>query len=142
LRAVFDTNVVVRAMINPHGTWGQLLRMRGAYTMVGSSETLAELMQIIGRPALRRWLAHYADHPARAAVVAALDDIELVEPASLPPVCRDPEDDKFFACAVAGGAAYIVSEDRDMLSVGEYRGIRAVRAGEFLRLLTPAPPGA
>jgi hypothetical protein len=40
-----------------------------------------------------------------------------------------------FACALAGRADYIVSEDRDILAAGEYEGIRTVRAVQFLKLL-------
>lgn len=49
---------------------------------------------------------------------------------------RDPYDDKFLECAVAGGADYVVSADADLLSLGEVRGIPIVNAS----LLAGAPP--
>ena len=51
-------------------------------------------------------------------------------------ICRDPNDDKFFECAVAGRAQYIVSEDKDILDVGEIEGIKTVTADEFIALLS------
>ena len=53
-------------------------------------------------------------------------------------VCRDPTDDKFFACAAAGHADYIVSEDEDILAIPEYQGARTIRTADFLRLLDAA----
>ncbi len=41
----------------------------------------------------------------------------------------------FFACAAAGGADYIVSEDEDVLAIAEYEGVRTIRAAAFLELL-------
>ena len=47
-------------------------------------------------------------------------------------VRRDPEDDKFPECAVAGRAEYLVTGDRDLRELGSYRGITILTVGEFL----------
>jgi|ERR1035437_2211467 putative PIN family toxin of toxin-antitoxin system len=47
-------------------------------------------------------------------------------------VCRDPNDDMILECAVAAGAQFIVSDDKDLLVLGSYRGIRIVTPAEFL----------
>ena len=53
---------------------------------------------------------------------------EVVEAIPLPaPVCRDPDDDKFIACALAAGVELIVSGDKDLLAVDGHRGIRVLR---------------
>ena len=44
-------------------------------------------------------------------------------------VRRDPSDNKFLECAVAGKARVIVSGDKDVLSLGRYRQIRIQIAG-------------
>lgn len=51
------------------------------------------------------------------------------------PVSRDPQDDKFLATAEAAGANYLVSEDKDLLVLGDYRGTRIVNAATFLGVL-------
>ena len=47
----------------------------------------------------------------------------------------DPDDDKFFDCALACKADFIVSGDSDLLNVGEYRGIKILTARRFLEEL-------
>jgi len=47
-------------------------------------------------------------------------------------VRRDPDDDKFLECAVAGRAEYLVTGDRDLRELGSFRGITILTAGEFL----------
>jgi predicted nucleic acid-binding protein len=55
---------------------------------------------------------------------------------SLPGVTRDPKDDAVVACAVEGEADYIVSGGQDLLTLGEFRGIRVVTSREFVEILT------
>jgi len=47
-------------------------------------------------------------------------------------VRRDPDDDKFLECAVAGRAQYLVTGDRDLRELGTFRGTAILTAGEFL----------
>ena len=46
-------------------------------------------------------------------------------------ICDDPDDDKFFACALAGSAHVIVSGDKHLLSVSGYAGVAVVRPRAF-----------
>jgi predicted nucleic acid-binding protein len=41
-----------------------------------------------------------------------------------------------FRCAVEGRAQCIVSEDRDILDVGEYEGVRTIAADRLIALLS------
>ena len=47
-------------------------------------------------------------------------------------VRRDPDDDKFLECAVAGRAQYLVTGDRDLRELGSFRGTTILTASEFL----------
>jgi uncharacterized protein len=49
------------------------------------------------------------------------------------PVCDDPDDDKFFACAVASGCSIVVSGDKHLLRVSGYAGVKVLRPKEFLQ---------
>ena len=58
-----------------------------------------------------------------------------MEPRETVSVCRDPDDDKFLECAIAGEVDYIVSEDEDLLVIREYRGIKIVKTESFFGLV-------
>ena len=49
-------------------------------------------------------------------------------------VCRDPEDDKFLACAISAGVDYLVTGDRDLAHMKRFKNIRILTVGEFLTL--------
>ena len=53
--------------------------------------------------------------------------------------CRDPKDDRFLACAVEGGAHYLVSSDYDLLDMRRYRDVAIVNPGQFLLALELYP---
>jgi uncharacterized protein len=57
----------------------------------------------------------------------------LVDPPALPEqVCRDPDDDKFLACAIAGNAQIVVSGDKALLETSGYAGISVLTPREFI----------
>lgn len=138
MRVVLDTVVFVRALINPKGRWGRLLfEHADKYVIVLSPEIVKEILDVINRPELHRRFPEMADLPRMDLVLSRLEEAEVVEPRERLEVCRDPNDNKFFECAIAARADYIVSEDKDLLVVAEYKGIRTVSAAEFLTIVSP-----
>jgi putative PIN family toxin of toxin-antitoxin system len=49
------------------------------------------------------------------------------------PVCSDPDDDKFLACAIASGSRIIVSGDKHLIKVSGFRGIEILKPHEFIK---------
>jgi putative PIN family toxin of toxin-antitoxin system len=136
MRAVLDTVIFVRALINPKGRWGHLLfELSDRYVIVLSPDIISEIISVLYRPALRERFPQLADLPQLDRVLALFERAEVVEPKWNVRVCRDPNDDKFFACAIAAGAEYIVTEDKDILDVAEYEGILPISAAEFIALV-------
>lgn len=48
-------------------------------------------------------------------------------------VCRDQDDDKFIACALAAKATFIISGDQDLLIISGYKGVNVIKPGTFVR---------
>lgn len=136
MRAVLDTVIFVRALLNPQGRWGRLLfDSPGRYVIVLSPMIVREIIEVLHRPEIENKIPRLEFTIRFTAILSKLEEAEIVEPTDQPPVCRGPGDDKFFWCAVSGGADYIVSEDRDMLDVSEYQGAKTASAEQFMRIL-------
>jgi putative PIN family toxin of toxin-antitoxin system len=68
------------------------------------------------------------------------DQATIVRPAAMPlAVCRDRDDDKVLAAAIAGKADLIVTGDEDLLVLGQHCGIRILSPRQFVELLDRLP---
>jgi putative PIN family toxin of toxin-antitoxin system len=123
--------------MNPEGTWGDVVQRFREYTHVMSPPLLDELLTVVKQPRLKKRFGSLGQQEAVASALQIVERAQIVVPSATPSGCRDEDDDKFFACAVAGNADYIVSEDEDILAIGEYRGVKTIRAATFLKLLSP-----
>ena len=72
------------------------------------------------------------------AILDVIANATSVEPEETPAVSRDPEDDKFLAAAKTSGARFIVSEDADLLDIGDYEETAILSAEAFLLMLESA----
>lgn len=57
--------------------------------------------------------------------------MEIIKPVTHIKICRDHDDDKFLECAKDSHALYIVSGDKDLLVIGQYKNVQIVTAKEF-----------
>ena len=135
MRVVVDTVVFVRALMNTGSASGVLLERASEFTILTTDELRKELVQVVSRPELQRCLTRMTNLPPVDRLIAYLSSAAVVPDHAPVKVCRDPKDDKFFACAAAGNADYIVSEDEDVLAIAEYEGVRTIRAVAFVRVL-------
>jgi len=134
LRAVVDTSLLVSYALTRGETLSRLIDHweKGTFVYLTSPPIIEELKEVLERPHLREHMVA-VPQPLIESVEADTEQTpgELV----LHGVCRDPKDEKFIACAVEGGADYIVTGDEDLLDLGEYQGIKIIRAQEFVTLL-------
>ena len=133
MRAVADTNVVVSGLLwqGPSRRVLDLARAEGL-ELFTSPALLLELEEVLARNKFARRL--------KAAEVSS-DDLVLgfaalarvVSPPPIgPAVQEDPDDDEVLACAVAVRADAVISGDRHLLSLGEFRLIPIFTPARFL----------
>ena len=131
-RVVIDTNVLVSSALG--GLLETILDKwaEGAFTLIVTSDILAEYLVVLQRPKFKlkqetldritRYLYQFAEfvHP--------LETITAIE--------ADPTDNKFLEAAVTAQVDLVVSGDRHLLDLHEFRSIRIITAREFIDSLT------
>lgn len=140
MKVVLDTNIVVAAYLAPMGPPARILAhwRSGAFDLLLSEPILREYERVLASPRIAALHGLSAEEIAEG-MAGFRQYAVLVEPGGLlRVVADDPDDDKFFEAAIAGGATYLVSRDESVLAVKEYRGIRVVSPEVFMALLEGA----
>jgi len=131
LRVVLDTNVLVSALVG-HGKSRRLLtKLFEGHEIVSSKQMLAELEDVLSRRKFgftRHQLDEFLLIMVRRSIVATVMECAEI-------ITEDPDDDVVLATALEGEAGYIVSGDKHLLRLKEFKGIKIVTVGETLELL-------
>jgi uncharacterized protein len=129
-RVVFDTNVLISALLSTTSTPARALEV--AITtdqLVATAATLRELMAKLLSPRFDR----YVSQQQRDALLLRLAPlVEIVEVVEQIRASRDPKDDKFLEAAVNGRADVVVSGDRDLLELHPFRGTAILTPADYL----------
>ena len=128
MKVVFDTNILVSALAFPGGRGEAVLRrvIEEHDQLVISKPILDELLGILARKFSR-------DAEELAHVAVFLSGLALsVRPRRKLQVVKDEPDNRILECAIAGHAEAIVTGDRALLALREYRGVRIISLREYL----------
>ena len=128
MRVVFDTNILVSALVFPGG--------RGEAALLRVIEERDQLL--LSRPILDELLgvlaakfSRDAEELARIAVFLS-ENATTVRPRRRLRVVKGDPDNRVLECAVAGRAEVIVTGDKELLDLGAYSGIRIVSLRDYL----------
>lgn len=130
MRVVLDTNTLISALLFS-GTASRLVPLWQSHriTVLVSKAILQEFLRVLAYPKFDL----SSDEIKGLIGDEVLPFVETVQVRHhLAVVRRDPDDDKFLECAVAGRAKYLVTGDQDLLELKSYHGIMICTVGEFL----------
>ncbi|NOH03726.1 MAG: putative toxin-antitoxin system toxin component, PIN family [Chloroflexi bacterium] len=135
IRAVLDTNVFVSAALskNPSSPTREIIERwkKGEFVLLICTQLAEEIVE--------KLVDYRVDENLVTALVeriANLADWVEILPEEIENLLSDPDDNIILACAVKGGANYLVTYDPHFDSLnGEYRGIRILKAIPFLEIL-------
>jgi putative PIN family toxin of toxin-antitoxin system len=129
VRVILDTNVFISGVFFSGPPYRILEAWRdGKLKLVASAEILEEYRRV-GRVLAAEFTG--TDIEPFLALVAVDADIVLA-PALPVPVCDDPDDDKFIACALASRCKVIVSGDKALQKASGYRAIQIMSPRRFI----------
>jgi hypothetical protein len=133
LRVVFDTNVVISAMLLPLSVPRRALdrAMREGRLLI-SAATITELDEVIHLPRFDKYLS---EEERIEFLTTLVHEADLVNVGETVTACRDSRDNKFLELAVSGRATHIVTGDSDLLVLHPFRGIIVVSPTSFVALV-------
>lgn len=129
MRIILDTNVFVSGIFFSGPPFQILQAWRaGQISIVLSPEIFDEYQRVANILA-----EEFPPVDLTALLNIIQSKAEFYDAPSLPePVCTDPNDDKFFACAVASNVTIIVSGDKHLLQASGFQNITTIKPREFV----------
>lgn len=131
VRVVLDTNVWISAL-NFGGKPAQILKLavKKQIRLYSSATLFAELLGVL------RKKFGYSDEKIEEVEALFKKRVKFREPrTTLNVVKTDPADNRVLECGLEAEANFIVSGDKDLLNLGNFREIKIVNPAEFLRLI-------
>ena len=129
-RIVFDTNIYLSALIfggNSRRVLEQSLQL--GIGIIVSEEIFTEMRRVISRkfPEVEQEYTAFEMFLRTQTVMVPLGSIQV-------DICRDSKDNHIFETAILGSCSYIVTGDKDILTLEEYQKIRTVTPAQFLAM--------
>jgi len=134
MRVVLDSNILVSALIKSGKPRELLFKVvEKKVPLVLSREILEEFLEVTEDPNIRKYVDEN-DVIAYLRVVGNIATIVKVR-SVFKVVTEDPDDDIVLRTAYDGKAEYIVSGDKHLLALGEFRKIKIVKVNQILDIL-------
>jgi putative PIN family toxin of toxin-antitoxin system len=128
MRVVFDTNILVSALVFPGGQGDAALRriVDGTDQLVLSKAILDELLEVLARKFARdpEELAHVAVFISGLATVVA--------PRRKLRVVKDDPDNRILECSLTGRAQAVITGDKALLALEAFQGIPVMTLASYL----------
>ena len=128
MKVVFDTNVLVSALVFPGARADAALRRIAEEqdVLLISAPILDELLGVLARKFAR-------DGEELARIAVFLTDLAVtVRPRVRLKVVADEPDNRILECAIAGHADAIVTGDRALLALGTFKSDRLLTLADYL----------
>ena len=132
VRAVIDTNVLVSALIHDGKPRKLILELLNRHTVILSRQMLAELADVAGRDKF-----HVTGSQVERFLSIMVKMAKIVSDNALfKEVASDPDDDVVLNAAYTGKADYIVTGDKHLLILNNFKKTKIVTVNQMLEILT------
>jgi putative PIN family toxin of toxin-antitoxin system len=128
MRVVFGTNIYISAFVisASQAEKAILKTIRGEDLIIISREIIEEVLRILSKKFSR-------SKEAISRTALYLESIaEFVTPSERVNVLEDEPDNRIIECALSGKVDIIVTGDKEMLKLKEFRGIKIISLREYL----------
>lgn len=129
MRVLYDSNILVKILSRRESILAFKEDTKNGLINVSSRHILSEVETVLVEK------LDLTRQKAKAAARLLGRQSILVEPKHVPKICRDPFDDYILAAALTGRANYLVTADKDLLVLNEYRAIKIIKPSEFRKII-------
>jgi len=129
---VVDTNVFISALLKSRNCTKILEALKqNKFQLVISDKMVEEFLIVVENPKFE--FCEFEKHELKELLVEKSKSV--FNPVAKISVCRDVKDNIVLECAVSGKADFIVTGDKDLLTLKSFRKIPIITPRQFLKIL-------
>ena len=128
MRVVFDTNIFISAFVIPGS-----LAEKAILKIIEEEDCLLISVHIIDEVLSVLSSKFGRDREELSHVAVTLSELaEMVKPARRIKLLKDEADNRILECAIYGEADLLVTGNKEILQLGEYKGVKIISLREYL----------
>ncbi|MBU2634109.1 MAG: putative toxin-antitoxin system toxin component, PIN family [Nanoarchaeota archaeon] len=132
MKVVFDTNVLISSSLWYNSVAYKLLikLIKEDTEIFTSIEILDEYVKVLKRD------FRYDNNKIQEIVIKLLDFLKIIKPLERFDIINDdPSDNRILECAYASDSTFILTYDKHLLKIKEFKNIKIITPEEFLKII-------
>jgi putative PIN family toxin of toxin-antitoxin system len=135
LRVIIDTNLWISFIISKRFNALDPIFQSSNIRVLFSIELIEEIRATVEKPKLKK---HFDSKAVEEMLLTFESMIELIQVKSKVQVCRDSKDDFLLSLSKDGKAHFLITGDKDLLSLNRFRKTDIVTFSQFIKVLEGA----
>jgi putative PIN family toxin of toxin-antitoxin system len=135
LRVIIDTNLWISFIISKRFNALDPIFQSSNIKVLFSIELIEEIRATVEKPKLKK---HFDSKAVEEMLLTFESMIELIQVNSKVQVCRDSKDDFLLSLSKDGKAHFLITGDKDLLSLNRFRKTDIVTFSQFIKVLEGA----
>ena len=131
-RVIIDTNLWISFLITNNLNILSELFLFERFQIIFSDELFNEFLDVAQRPKFKKY---FDEKSVQLLIENISEKLEFIEVASVITICRDLKDNFILALSIDGNADYIVTGDKDLLSLNGFKGKKIITINEFIKII-------
>ena len=131
-RVIIDTNLWISFLITNNLNILSELFLFERFQIIFSDELFNEFLDVARRPKFKKY---FDEKSVQLLIENISEKLEFIEVASAITVCRDLKDNFILALSIDGNADYIVTGDKDLLSLNGFKSKKIITINEFIKII-------
>ena len=128
VKIIIDTNVWISFLMGKTLARLENYVYNGHFQIISCDEQLAELREVLYRPKMERY---FSAHQIKEIFELLADFAQFVSLQSKVDICRDAKDNFLLALSIDSDADFLITGDKDLLSIDEFENTKIVSFKEF-----------
>ena len=131
-RVIIDTNLWISFLITNNLNILSELFLFERFQIIFSDELFNEFLDVARRSKFKKY---FDEKSVQLLIENISEKLEFIEVASAITICRDLKDNFILALSIDGNADYIVTGDKDLLSLNGFKGKKIITINEFIKII-------